>query len=132
MNEAGELPAGEMQPFNASVGVMPAPEHGDLPPPELPGAPGPGCFRLLGRVMFQRLVIFTVYRIFSYINKLYQDVHAVQEYYNERDMYFCIISAACLFLPPLIYAVFLVGASAWLLSLRSASFAFTSSCDRIG
>jgi hypothetical protein len=71
------------------------------------------CFGLskLNRFAFQFYVFASVYRMVTYINKLYQDGHTACDYFNERDMYFSIISAACIVSPPFIYAVYLVGKS---------------------
>lgn len=106
-NRPTELNPGELQPFTQGDSN----QNGDMSLPDIGTLSGPNCFQRLSRLMFQYLVIASIYRMVVYLNKLYQDIDAVKEYYNERDFYFSIISIACLLLPPLIYAVFLVGSN---------------------
>ena len=121
MSQPTELNPGELHPFTQ---VLPdSNQNDDMPLPDMFNPGSPNCFQRVSRLMFQYLVIASVYRMIVYINKLYQDVDAVKEYYNERDFYFSIISIACLVLPPLIYAVFLVGKSSpTLLAMKWKTF----------
>ncbi|KAG8197991.1 hypothetical protein JTE90_029385 [Oedothorax gibbosus] len=64
---------------------------------------------LMGRFSFPFLLISSVYQLFVYLNKLYQDSHAVEQYYADRTGY-CIVSAACLLLPALMYIIYEVSA----------------------
>lgn len=64
------------------------------------------CF---GRLSFQIILIFAVSRLFIYIFKLFEDGISVKEYYNSNDTNFALISAACLAIPPLFYAIYLIG-----------------------
>ncbi|RWS25882.1 hypothetical protein B4U80_04274 [Leptotrombidium deliense] len=66
---------------------------------------------VLARILFQRLLIFSLVRLIIYLNKIYQDFHAVDEYYNDNDFNYCIISIAAIVAPPLIYTVYLTGAN---------------------
>lgn len=54
-------------------------------------------------------MIFSIYRLVLYINKIYQDVNTVKEYYSEQDFYFLIISIISLITPPLVYSIYLIG-----------------------
>ena len=70
------------------------------------GKSGPGFFM---RVSFQRLVLFAVARLSIYIFKLFEDGYSVKEYKNQSDINFMLISAAGLVVPPVFYAIFLMG-----------------------
>lgn len=62
---------------------------------------------LWSNLLFQRIFIFSLARMVVYINKVYQDVGAVQTYYDEKSFYFAIISVLSLVSPSLIYAIYL-------------------------
>ena len=57
-------------------------------------------------LLFQRIFIFSLARLLIYINKVYQDVNAVQTYYGEKSLYFAVISLLSLVSPSLIYAIY--------------------------
>ncbi|GFS45627.1 XK-related protein, partial [Trichonephila inaurata madagascariensis] len=52
----------------------------------------------------------SVVKLSIYLNKLYQDSAAVGTYFTDRDINYCIVSACCLFLPAILYIVYIVGA----------------------
>lgn len=62
-------------------------------------------------MIFQRMLFLSLVRISIYLFKLYEDGSAVNEYYNSVDLYFCIISVASLLVPPLFYAIYLIGSN---------------------
>ncbi|RWS02339.1 hypothetical protein B4U79_14753, partial [Dinothrombium tinctorium] len=66
------------------------------------------CF---SRPIFQLLLITSLTRLIIYLNKLYQDVNSVSEYYVREDVYFAIVSLIALILPPILYAAYLTGES---------------------
>ena len=57
-------------------------------------------------LLFQRIFLFSLVRLVIYINKVYQDVGAVETYYGEQSLYFAIISLLSLVSPSLIYAIY--------------------------
>lgn len=74
--------------------------------------------KMLKKIVFQKLMILSIYRLVLYINKLYQDVNTAKEYFSEQDFYFFIISIITLITPPLVYSIYLIG------ELLSGSFEF--------
>lgn len=61
------------------------------------------------KIVFQKLMIVSIYRLVLYINKIYQDVFTAKEYYSDQDFYFFLISIITLITPPLIYSIYLIG-----------------------
>ena len=55
--------------------------------------------------------MFSLARLVIYIHKLYQDANAVEVYYSNHSFNFLIISVISLVFPPLLYAIFLIGAN---------------------
>lgn len=75
-----------------------------------PVARDPGVLKMCGRFSFPWLLTLSVVQLGIYLNKLYQDSAAVGKYFTEKDFNFCLVSAACLFAPALIYIVYIVAA----------------------
>lgn len=67
--------------------------------------------KLFRKIEFQSLMIMSIYRLIVYINKLYQDVNTIQQFYKDQDFYFLMISVIGLFLPPFVYVIYLIGRS---------------------
>ena len=88
--------------------------------------PSSKCFSLFRAFTFQGLVLFAVFRLCVYIGKIFEDGHSAQEYYQSNDLNFAIISAACLALPPLLYAFYLIGEH----FVRSASVDSSEICTK--
>ena len=65
--------------------------------------------KVFKKIIFQKLMILSIYRLILYINKIYQDVNTTREYFNEQDFYFFIISIITLITPPLVYSIYLIG-----------------------
>ena len=65
--------------------------------------------KLFRKIVFQKLMILSIYRLILYINKLYQDVNTAKEYFSEQDFYFFIISIITLITPPTVYSIYLIG-----------------------
>ncbi|XP_055943460.1 uncharacterized protein LOC129973102 isoform X2 [Argiope bruennichi] len=70
----------------------------------------PGVLSLFGRYSFPFLLASSVVKLSIYLNKLYQDSAAVGKYFSDRDINYCIVSAFCLFLPAVLYIIYIVGA----------------------
>lgn len=58
---------------------------------------------------FQFLLLVSFVRLVIYLNKLYADYDATVTYYNDRDIWFSVLSLASLLLPCFIYALYLLG-----------------------
>lgn len=71
-------------------------------------SPSVGFF---GRIIFQKMLILSLGRLIIYIYKLYEDANSVNEYYSSWEVNFLIISACSLAVPPLFYAIYLVGSN---------------------
>lgn len=71
----------------------------------------PKSSSIFSRLTFQSLLILSVVRLTIYLNKLYQDVDSVTEYLSTKHVYYFLISVASLAAPPIIYAVYLIGAN---------------------
>ncbi|GFT86613.1 XK-related protein, partial [Nephila pilipes] len=78
--------------------------------PETAGHTSPGVLSLFGRYSFPFLLASSVVKLSIYLNKLYQDSAAVGKYFTDKDLYYCIVSAFCLFLPAVLYILYIVGA----------------------
>ncbi|XP_035214464.1 uncharacterized protein LOC118188197 isoform X2 [Stegodyphus dumicola] len=63
-----------------------------------------------GVFSFHWLFITSLIQLSIYLNKVYQDSVAVKEYYEEKDVSACTVSSFCLFLPSVMYLLFMVGA----------------------
>lgn len=61
--------------------------------------------------LFQRLLIFSLTRLIVYINKLYQDYGATNQYSSSKEYNFFTLSIISLIAPPILYALFLTGAN---------------------
>ncbi|GFQ84777.1 XK-related protein [Trichonephila clavata] len=70
----------------------------------------PGVLSLFGRYAFPFLLASSVVKLSIYLNKLYQDSAAVGTYFTDKDINYCIVSACCLFLPAILYIIYIVGA----------------------
>lgn len=68
----------------------------------------PGVLKMCGRFSFPWLLTLSVVQLAIYLNKLYQDSAAVGKYFAERNFNYCMVSAACLFVPALIYIIYIV------------------------
>ncbi|RWS10161.1 hypothetical protein B4U79_12784 [Dinothrombium tinctorium] len=61
---------------------------------------------LLSKVLFQKLLVLSTFRLFVYLNKLYQDFYAVNKYYTTNEVNFCLISIAALITPIIMYTFY--------------------------
>ncbi|GIY88888.1 XK-related protein [Caerostris darwini] len=77
---------------------------------ETAGHTSPGVLALFGRYSFPFLLASSVVKLSIYLNKLYQDSAAVGKYFTDRDINYCIVSAFCLFIPAILYIIYIVGA----------------------
>lgn len=78
---------------------------------EVPVPPAnPGILKMCGKFSFPWLLTLSVVQLCIYLNKLYQDSAAVGKYFADRDFNYCIVSAACLFAPALVYIIYVVAA----------------------
>lgn len=64
-----------------------------------------------GRFIFQKLLTLSVIRLSIYMFKLYEDVATAGEYKKVAEVNFLLITAACLVVPPVFYAIFLIGSN---------------------
>ena len=64
-----------------------------------------------GRFVFQKLLALAVIRLSVYLFKLYEDVATTSEYKKAGEVNFLLITAACLIVPPVFYAIFLIGSN---------------------
>ncbi|XP_035214468.1 uncharacterized protein LOC118188199 [Stegodyphus dumicola] len=69
-----------------------------------------GVFPFFGKYSFPFLLATSVVQLAIYLNKLYQDSAAVGKYFTDRDINYCIVSAFCLFLPAVIYIIYILAA----------------------
>uniref|UniRef100_A0A2L2YGK8 XK-related protein n=1 Tax=Parasteatoda tepidariorum TaxID=114398 RepID=A0A2L2YGK8_PARTP len=83
----------------------PSRTHNARPPPK-----SDGVLSLFGNYSFPYLLTASVIKLGIYLNKLYQDSSAVGKYYTDKELNYCIVSAFCLFLPALIYIMYIVSA----------------------
>ncbi|XP_064471184.1 uncharacterized protein LOC135385659 [Ornithodoros turicata] len=60
---------------------------------------------------FPYLLIQALIHLGIYIHKLSEDGYTVSTYYQEKHVYYCIVSALCLFIPSLVYTVYLIADS---------------------
>lgn len=65
--------------------------------------------QLFKKIVFQKLMILSIYRLVLYLNKLYQDVNTAKEYVDDKDYCYFIISVITLITPPLVYSIYLIG-----------------------
>ncbi|XP_074602121.1 uncharacterized protein LOC141855843 [Brevipalpus obovatus] len=96
----------------ARLNCAPSPDRGDgeIPVPRIKSTTK-SATSFLGNTLYQRLLVFSLARLFIYINKLYQDFGATHEYKDHNDYNFFTISVISLVAPPILYALFLVGAN---------------------
>ncbi|KAI1289178.1 hypothetical protein HDE_08565 [Halotydeus destructor] len=81
----------------------------ESPPPNNRAGFAPlGFFR---RAVFQRLLLFSTVKLFVYLYKLYDDCDSTIQFYEKLEVYFFIISVASLIVPPIFYAIYLIGAN---------------------
>lgn len=69
-----------------------------------------GALQMCGRFSFPWLLTVSVVQLAIFLNKLYQDSAAVGKYFADSDFNFCVVSAGCLFVPALIYIIYIVSA----------------------
>lgn len=81
--------------------------QGDHPQTKMAEVPLLGLF--FSRITFQYSVIFATLRLVIYSFKIFEDWMATEKYYSTSDINFALISAACLAVPPIFYAIYLVG-----------------------
>lgn len=60
---------------------------------------------------FPYLLVQALIHLGIYIHKLTQDAYSVSTYYQEQQVYYCVISVLCLFVPSLVYSAYLVADS---------------------
>ncbi|KAL3179754.1 hypothetical protein MRX96_037742 [Rhipicephalus microplus] len=60
---------------------------------------------------FPYLLVQALIHLGIYIHKLTQDAYSVSTYYQEQQVYYCVISVICLFVPSLVYSAYLVADS---------------------
>lgn len=78
----------------------------DIPVPPV----NPGILQMCGRFSFPWLLTLSVVQLAIYLNKLYQDSAAVGKYFAEKNFNYCLVSAACLFVPAIVYIIYIVAA----------------------